>query len=138
MKRILLLAILLLGTGPWLAHVRAEETTREAMRGKLDNARGVLEGLTLARFDLVTTNALQLQALNYTNTYVLVQNQEYGFRSTNFLRSVDRVLEAAKAGNLERATAAYVEMTRGCIECHRTFRREQFLKGQDGALKAEK
>lgn len=122
----------------WAGSVQAEETTRAAMRAKLDFTRGVLEGLTLEKFDLLTTNALQLRAINYTNSYLLVQSPDYAARSTNFIRSVDRMLDAAKAGSLERATAAYGEMTRGCIECHKSFRREQYLKAQNEALKSAK
>jgi hypothetical protein len=115
--------------------VQAEETTRMAMRAKLDHARGVLEGLALAKFDLVTTNALELRAHNYTNAFHFLGNPDYAARYTNFVRSVDRLLEAAKAENLERATAAYGEMTRDCVACHKTFRREQFLKSPEAATK---
>lgn len=131
MKKLLPLTIGLLGTAIWLAHVNAEETTRAAMRTKLDLARGALEGLTLAKFDIVATNAQQLRVINYTNAYQLVQNPEYASRTTNFLRSVDLLIATAKTGSLERTTAAYGEMTRGCIECHKTFRREQFLQAQE-------
>lgn len=133
MKRMLLLMLGALWAANGAIQLNAEETTKAAMRAKLDYARGALEGLTLAKFDLVTTNALQLKAINYTNTFVLVQHPDYAARSTNFLRSVDRLLEAAKAGNLERATAAYGELTRACIACHQTFRREQSLKVQGEA-----
>jgi hypothetical protein len=138
MKRMLSLMIGLLGTAAGLVHVNAEETTRAAMRAKLDYARGALEGLTLAKFDLVTTNALELRAHNYTNAFHFLGNPDYAARYTNFVRGVDRLLDAAKAENLERATVAYGEMTRACVECHKTFRREQFIKSQTGAVKSTK
>jgi len=138
MKRTMLILLGLLCAGFWIAHVRAEETTRAAMRAKLDYARGVLEGLTMARFELVTTNAVLLRAHDYTNAFFFLGNPDYTARYTNFVRSVDRLLDAAKAENLERATLAYGEMTRSCVECHKTFRREQYLKSVDGALKSTK
>lgn len=138
MKRMLLFGMGLLCAGFWIAHVRAEETTRAAMRAKLDYARGALEGLTLAKFELVTTNALLLRAHNYTNAFQFLGNPDYASRYTNFVRSVDRLLEAAKAENVERATVAYGEMTRGCIECHKTFRREQHVKSQIDSIKSAK
>lgn len=128
----------LLGTAAWLVDANAEESTRVAMRAKLDYARGALEGLTLAKFELVTTNALELRAHNYTNAFHFLGNPDYTARYTNFVRSVDRLLDAAKAENLERATAAYGEMTRACVECHKIFRREQFIKSQTGAEKSAK
>jgi hypothetical protein len=138
MKRLLPIMIGLLGAAVWQTHINAEETTRVAMRAKLDYARGVLEGLTMAKFDLVTTNALQLRAHNYTNAFHFLGNPDYAARFTNFVRSVDRLLDAAKAENLERATLAYGEMTRDCVACHKTFRREQFVKSQEEALKPVK
>lgn len=138
MKRSCLIVLGLLCAGCWVAHVRAEETTRAAMRAKLDYARGALEGLTLAKFEVVTTNALLLRAHNYTNAFHFLGNPDYASRYTNFVRGVDRLLEAAKAENLERATVAYGEMTRGCVECHKTFRREQFIKSVNDAQKSAK
>lgn len=138
MKRMLLFGMGLLCAGFWIAHVRAEESTRVAMRAKLDYARGALEGLTLAKFEVVTTNALLLRAHNYTNVFNFLGNPDYATRYTNFVRSVDQLLAAAKAENLERATVAYGEMTRGCIECHKTFRREQFIKSVNDAQKSAK
>jgi hypothetical protein len=128
----------LLCTAAWLVHLKAEETTRVAMRAKLDYARGALEGLALAKFDLVTTNALQLRAHNYTNAFYFLGNPDYAARYTNFVRSVDRLIEAGKVENLERATAAYGEMTRACIACHKTFRREQYLKSPEEAIRPVK
>lgn len=138
MKRTLLIVLGLLCAGFWIAHVRAEETTRAAMRAKLDYARGALEGLTMAKFDLVATNALLLRAHDYTNAFQFLGNPDYTARYTNFVRSVDRLLDAAKAENLERATLAYGEMTRACIECHKTFRREQHVKTLNEGAKSAK
>jgi hypothetical protein len=138
MKRMLPVLIGLLCTAAWLVHLKAEETTRAAMRAKLDYARGALEGLALAKFDLVTTNALQLRTHDYTNAFYFLGNPDYAARYTNFVRSVDRLIEAAKVENLERATAAYGEMTRDCIACHRTFRREQYLKSPEEAIRPVK
>ena len=136
MKRVFvhLAGAICLGLGVGLAW--AEQTTRDAMRAKLDYSRGALEGLTLAKFDLVTTNALRLRDLSQTNVFRIIGNPEYLFRTTNFFQSVDRLLEAARVQNLERATTAYGEVVRNCIECHKTFRREQFLKTQSDAAAA--
>lgn len=138
MKRLLPIMISLLSAAVWLTPVHAEESTRVAMRAKLDYTRGALEGLTMAKFDLVTTNALQLRMHDYTNAFYFLGNPDYAARYTNYVRSVDRLLEAAKAENLERATLAYGEMTRECVACHKTFRRDQFLKSPEEAIKPVK
>src|SRR6266576_2901810 len=106
------------------------------MRQKLNYSQGVLEGLTLEKFDLVVTNAALLRDMNLTNVFSLTRNQDYLARSTNFIRSVDSLISAGKDQNLERATEAYTRVARSCIECHKLFRREQFLKSQtDGTFK---
>ena len=106
------------------------------MRQKLNYSQGVLEGLTLEKFELVITNASLLRNMNLTNVFSLTRNQDYLARSTNFIRSVDSLISAGKDQNLERATEAYTRVARSCIECHKLFRREQFLKSQtDGTFK---
>jgi len=106
------------------------------MRQKLNYSKGVLEGLTLEKFDLVVTNAALLRDMNLTNVFSLTRNQDYLARSTNFIRSVDSLISAGKDQNLECATEAYTRVARSCIECHKLFRREQFLKSQtDGTFK---
>ena len=114
----------------------AGQDTKDFMRKKLNFAQGVLEGLTLEKFDLALTNAASLRDMSQTNIFRLTENKEYLARSTNFLRSVDTLINAAKDQNLERATEAYTVVARSCIECHKMFRREQFLKRQtDGTFK---
>lgn len=109
---------------------RAEQTTRVAMQRKLSYAQGVLEGLTLGKFDLVLTNSAQLRDFSQTNAFSATRNVTYLESATNFLRRVDALSQAAKAQNLEQATQAYEDVTRSCIDCHAVFRREKFLKVQ--------
>jgi len=114
----------------------AEQGTKNFMRQKLNYSQGILEGLTLEKFDLVVTNAALLRNLSVTNVFSMTGNQDYRARSTNFFRSVDTLITAAKGQNLERATEAFTHVTRNCVECHKMFRREQFLRRQtDGTFK---
>lgn len=97
------------------------------MRDKLDHARGILEGITLERFDLVITNAVQLRNMNLTNAFFSLKIPSYLRDVTNFQNSVDGLLKAASKKDLEAATKGYVEVTRNCVQCHQEFRREQFV-----------
>jgi hypothetical protein len=101
--------------------------TQPFMRQKLVFASQILEGITLERFGLVTTNAAALRDMSQTNAFLLLKNPEYLALSTNFQASVDALAEAANAKNLRAATAAYQKMTESCVECHKIFRREQFI-----------
>ena len=136
MKKLVAAGVMAMVFGLLVTSSRAEKGTQELMRQKLGYAQGVLEGLTLERFGLVVTNASLLRSMSQTNVFVLTVNKDYMARSTNFLRSVDMLVSAAKDQNLARATEAYTRVARSCVECHKLFRREQFLKSQtDGTFK---
>ncbi|HSU53089.1 MAG TPA: cytochrome c [Candidatus Dormibacteraeota bacterium] len=114
---------------------QGEHPTRQFMRQKLGYAQGVLEGITLEHFDLVTTNAAFLRTMSQTNAFLVLKNPEYLQRITNFQISVDALTTAAKEQNVEHATAAYQRMTESCVDCHKFFRREQFVKSRPVPLK---
>jgi Cytochrome C' len=104
--------------------------TQVFMRQKLAYAQGVLEGITLEKFDLVLTNATRLRDMSLTNAFVLLGNQDYQAYKTNFQTSVDALATAAREQNHQKAAEAYSKMTQSCFQCHQTFRREQFVKRQ--------
>ncbi len=99
------------------------------MRMKLAWADGVLEGLTLEKFDQVSRNALRLRDLTHSNLWYSMRQPEYMRLTTNFQHSAEGVYSAAVDKNLEAATEAYTKMTRACIDCHHLVRVEQRGKG---------
>ena len=128
-----LVAALLLGGGSsWAQSSQPKERPmRDFMQQKLDYASGVLEGITLERYHRVITNAVQLRNMTLTNvTLALAMNVNYQAQVTNFQASVDEVITAARANDLEKTTEAYMKMTRSCVECHKWFRRDQFVRSQ--------
>jgi hypothetical protein len=132
MKKQLVLLTLILSAVASIAGEPAQKLrpTQPFMRHKLDYARGILEGLTLERFDLVVTNATWLRSMAVTNSFFMLGNQGYKAAATNFQIRVDALLDAAKEKNSEAATEAYTRVTRGCVECHRQYRIEQFRRDE--------
>ena len=124
---ILLGALALLPLSSW---AQRAHPTQAFMREKLTYAQGILEGITLAKFNLVLTNATPLRNMNQTNAFVIVGNLEYRQRTTNFFTAVDALIAAAKARDLNGSTEAYLHVAKACVECHETFRREQFVQSQ--------
>jgi hypothetical protein len=116
---------------------RIVKPTQAAMRLKLTYAQGVLEGITLEKFDLIITNAAKLRDMSQTNAFVLLANQEYLTYRTNFQASVDALTAAAKEQDSQKAAEAYMKMAQSCFECHKTFRREQFIKARPPTIKFE-
>ena len=82
----------------------------------------------LEKYELVLTNAALLRDMSMTNSFVLLGNPDFQNRRAAFQASVDELISAAKAQDLERANKAYQKVTGGCVECHRYFRLEQFRK----------
>ena len=109
---------------------RKQRPTQPFMRQKLDYARGILEGITLERYDVVTTNAVALRNMALNNFFLTMGNQQYRLAITNFQSRVDTLLETAKEKSLEASTEAYTRVVRGCIECHKQFRLDQFKPGE--------
>lgn len=105
------------------------------MRMKLAWADGVLEGLTLEKFDQVSRNALRLRDLTHSNLWYSMRQPEYMRLTTNFQHSAEGVYSAAVDKNLEAATEAYTKMTRACIDCHHLVRVEQRGKSVTPAVK---
>jgi cytochrome c556 len=63
-----------------------------------------------------------------TNSFFLLGNQGYKAAGTNFQSRVDTLLDAAKEKNPEATTEAYMRVIRGCVECHRQYRIDQFRR----------
>ena len=111
-----------------LALGQTTRPTRAFMRQKIVYAQGLLEGVTLEKFDLVLTNAAPLRDMSHTNAFLLLKNPDYLQRITNFQVSVDALIRAAKEKDLDRTTRAYSGVTESCVNCHKYFRREQMIK----------
>jgi hypothetical protein len=102
--------------------------TQAFMRQKLAFAGGLLEGVTLEKFDLILTNATPLRDMSATNAFLFLRNPDYLQRITNFQVSVDALISAAKAKDLDRAIRTHAKVVEGCADCHKYFRREQMNK----------
>jgi hypothetical protein len=118
------MALLVLSQEP----AKHERSTQPFMRQKLVFAQGLLEGITLEKFDLVLTNATRLRDMTHTNVFLVLGNPDYRSRVTSFQARVDALSAAAKATDPARCFDAYTKVTESCVECHKYFRREQFKK----------
>jgi hypothetical protein len=101
------------------------EFSRGYMRQKLAYSQGVLEGLALENFELVTKNGIRIRNMKLTNMLYSVKNPLYVKHLTNYQHSVDRLLDASTDKNLDRATRAYLGVLQSCVECHRDYRTDQ-------------
>src|SRR5215831_1652797 len=84
-----------------------QHPTRDFMRHKLGYTVGIVEGITLEKYDLVITNAASLRNMNLTNVFLALKNPYYVQNMTNFQANVDALIAAAKERELEKSKAAY-------------------------------
>ena len=101
------------------------------MRQKLAYSQGIIEGLALEKFDLVSKNALRLRNMTDSNFWFRMRQPDYMQLTTNFQKSSLALYTAAIEKNLDVATDAYAKMTRDCVECHRIVRLEQHKQAVD-------
>lgn len=99
--------------------------TQAFMRQKLVYSQGILEGLALEKFDLVSKNALQLKRMSQSNLWFRMKHPDYMTHTTNFQMSVDALYAAALDKNLNDASDAYMKVAKNCVECHRVVRLDQ-------------
>jgi hypothetical protein len=95
--------------------------SRGYMRQKLAYSQGILEGLTLEKFDLVTKNAIRIRGMNLTNVWYWQKNPDYMGYLKNYQRNIDRLLNASTDKDLDKSTGAYQTVIQSCVECHRHF-----------------
>lgn len=107
---------------------RKERPTKPFMRQKLIYSQGILEGLTLEKYDLVLTNAVLLRNMNLTNVFTRTRDPYYAKGIADFQTAVDVVIKGAQNKLLDGTTRAYTKVVESCVACHKECRFEQFRR----------
>ncbi len=94
------------------------------MQMKLEKSKHILEGLALEDYQQIAKNARALKLLSMESGWNVIQTEEYALQSREFRRAVDRIVAAAEAEDVHRATLGYVSLTMRCVECHSYMRRQ--------------
>lgn len=92
------------------------------MRLKLEPTKELLEGIAVEDFERVSRAAERLRLLSLDESWMVIQTDEYRRHSDEFRRSVGLVSRAAKEGDVDAATLAYMQVTLNCVRCHRQLR----------------
>jgi hypothetical protein len=93
------------------------------MRLKLEPAKGALEGIALADFEMISKNAGKIRNLMLDESWMVIQSDDYRRQSNEFRTIVEQLQKAAEDKNVDRATLAYVQMTIRCVQCHELLRK---------------
>jgi cytochrome c556 len=98
------------------------------MRQKLAYSQLVLEGLTLEKYDLITTYGQKMWNMAQTNLWSELLPVEYHQYSQKYRDNVLAMIDAAREKNLDGAMEAYRKSLQSCYDCHKYFRIEQRAK----------
>lgn len=96
--------------------------TRNFMQAKLQHSQKILEGLALENYDTIIKHAQELSLLSLESHWNVLRTQKYVDQSAEFRHSIDRLIEAAKAKDVDATSLGYVDMTLKCVHCHKYVR----------------
>ena len=94
------------------------------MKQKLTYAQEMLNGLAVEDFELLTKNALAMQALDKIEFFVRQKPEGYRTQLKTFQFSVNELVRNAEDKNLDGATLAFTQMTISCVNCHKELRKQ--------------
>ncbi len=100
-----------------------EAKTSTFMRMKLEPTKGVLEGIALADYAMITKNAGFIRNMLLDEGWMVKQSEDYRRQSEEFRKVVEQLRDAANNKNLDGATLAYVQLTIRCVQCHQSLRK---------------
>jgi hypothetical protein len=87
---------------------------RAFMRQKLAYSQGIVEGLSLEKFDLISKNALRMKNMTQSNLWFTIKQADYMEHTDKFQRNIDALFKAASDQDLNAATEAYGRVTKDC------------------------
>lgn len=128
------LVFLLIVCSIQMAVVTAQEPelpveTRNFMRGKLQHAQKILEGLMNEEFTSVERHAQELSLLSMESQWNVLRTSQYVDQSADFRHAIQHLIDAAKAKKIDAAALAYVDVTLKCIHCHKYVRDRNSKEG---------
>ena len=107
------------------ASQQKNQNRSEFMRRKLEFSKNVLEGLSLEQYPMIEKNAKALKILSQAAEWevpMIPNATDYVALTSEFQRNTDELVKAAKQGNIDGATLAYVKLTMNCVQCHKYVR----------------
>ncbi len=99
-----------------------EEAVRIFMRGKLDSAKDVLEGLVTEDFDQIAKAADRMLVMSKRAEWNVIKNERYAQYSAEFQRANEQLAAAGREKKIDAAALAWVQVTMNCVNCHQHAR----------------
>jgi hypothetical protein len=88
------------------------------MRAKLSSSQKVVEGLMSGDFGMIRKGGEDLKRICDATSWRMREDQVYAHYRAELARSAMRLVEQAKAENLDGAAYGYMHSLTTCIQCH--------------------
>lgn len=105
-----------------------------AMQSKLAHAQAILEGLALADFEQVQSNARDLKYISQSADWLTHDTESYYTFSTRFREVCDELINHSRQKNIAALSTDYGNLTNTCIACHDYLRKERLTKDIPGKV----
>lgn len=109
--------------------------TQIFMRKKLAYSQNVVEGICLENYSLVLSNSERLWGMTQSNTWGMMKNTTYLEKTDHYKADVTALVDAARGSNTPAMLQAYTKVTGDCVDCHQTFRHDQFARSAQNVEK---
>jgi hypothetical protein len=88
------------------------------MRKKLDASKTVLDGVVTENFVKIKKGADEMLVMSKAAEWNAIQGPVYQQYSSEFRRSVERLIKEADDKDIDGAGLAYMQLTMNCVSCH--------------------
>ena len=110
------------------------ETVSDVMQAKLAHTQAVLEGLALADYEQVETNARALKRISQGGDWLAQESETYFEFSAEFRKTCDDLINHSRAQSMQAIVADYTNLTHSCVACHDYLRMERQTKDLPGRV----
>jgi len=118
----ILAAILLLALPLVNGHGDEPRKVPELMQRKLTASQKILEGVAIGDYKLIARHADELIQISKEAEWKVIKTAQYEVHSSDFRRTAEELIKNAKDKNLDAAALTYVDLTLGCVKCHKYVR----------------
>lgn len=110
------------------------DSVSKVMQAKLAHAQAVLEGIVLADYAQIESNAVALKQISQSGEWLVQESTAYFEFSSEFRSICDDLAEHSRAENLEALAADYNTLTNSCVACHTYLRQERPFRQMPGKV----
>lgn len=103
------------------------------MRTKLDASKDVLDGVVTENYLKVRNGAERMLAMSKAAEWNAIQGPVYAQYSSEFRRSVERLMKEADDKDIDGTGLAYMQLTMNCVSCHKYIKGTQIVQN-DSAI----